>query len=206
VTGVGVEQPRGSCPRAPPGSRASADCIRPRPAGPACDRFGDDPMARSQSDRRRDARSHSTERAAPARRLARDCFATGPVFRGRERCPEAQTRARAYAGSAQRARPAPVVATSRHRVRKCSSNDRVGAVQCGLALRPPPSAEARSCRPGRSAAQGRVSAQPSRSSKHMRQPIDRDHQNVVLDALDAPHTDEAHHADGAVTGLSSPPT
>ena len=65
-------------------------------------RFGDDPIARSHPDRRRDARSHSTERVASARRLVRDCSATDPVFRGRHRCPEAHTRARANAGSAQR--------------------------------------------------------------------------------------------------------
>jgi hypothetical protein len=38
----------------------------------------------------------------------------------------------------------------------------------------------------------------------MRQAVDRDHQNVVLDALDAPRADEAHDAKGAVACPSSP--
>jgi hypothetical protein len=32
----------------------------------------------------------------------------------------------------------------------------------------------------------------------MRQAVDRDHQNVVLDAVDAPRTDETHDTEGAV--------
>ena len=38
----------------------------------------------------------------------------------------------------------------------------------------------------------------------MRQAVDRDHQNVVLDALDAPRTDKAHDGECAVAGPSSP--
>ena len=38
----------------------------------------------------------------------------------------------------------------------------------------------------------------------MRQAIDRDNQNVMLDALDAPLTNEAHDAKGAVACPSSP--
>ena len=48
-------------------------------------------MARSQPDHRRDARSHSTERVASARRLVRDCVATAPALPGRQRCPDANT-------------------------------------------------------------------------------------------------------------------
>ena len=44
-----------------------------------------------------------------------------------------------------------------------------------------------------------------RDSKDVRQAVDRDHErNVVLDALDAPRTDEARDAKGAVAGPSSP--
>ena len=127
--------------------------------------------------------SHSTERVASARRLVRDCFATDPVFRGRERSPgrayPCQSKCRIGAAK----RPAPLVAASRHRVRRFSPNDCVGAVPCGLTLWPPPSAERGRLRPiSRSR---RVWAQPRRSAKHMRQAVDRDHQNVVLEALDA---------------------
>ena len=64
--------------------------------------------------------------------------------------------------------------------------------------------EPQSPRTGRSAARGRVWSNPRRSAKHMRQAVDRDHQNVVLDALDAPRTDEAHDAKGTVACPSSP--
>jgi hypothetical protein len=38
----------------------------------------------------------------------------------------------------------------------------------------------------------------------MYQPIDRDHEHIMLDALDAPCTDEAHDAKRAVARPSSP--
>jgi hypothetical protein len=38
----------------------------------------------------------------------------------------------------------------------------------------------------------------------MRQAVDRDHQSVVLDTLDAPRTDEARDAKDAVSCPSSP--
>jgi hypothetical protein len=45
---------------------------------------------------------------------------------------------------------------------------------------------------------------PRRDKKDMRQAVNRDHHNVVLNALDAPHTDEAHDTKSAVARPSSP--
>ena len=56
----------------------------------------------------------------------------------------------------------------------------------------------------RSVARWRSGAHPRRDAKDMGQAVDRDHQNVVLDALDAPRTDEAHDAKGAVACPPSP--
>jgi hypothetical protein len=38
----------------------------------------------------------------------------------------------------------------------------------------------------------------------MRQPVDRDHKNVVLDPLDPLHANNAHDTQRAVAGLPSP--
>jgi hypothetical protein len=49
-----------------------------------------------------------------------------------------------------------------------------------------------------------VGPPPGRSAEEMGQPVDRDHQYVVLDALHATHPDEAQHGDRAVARPSSP--
>ena len=55
-----------------------------------------------------------------------------------------------------------------------------------------------------SAARWRSRAHPRRDAKDMDQAVDRHHQNVVLDPLDAPRTDEAHDAQSAIACPSSP--
>jgi len=120
----------------------------------AHERNGDDPMARSQPDRRRDtgiAFDRALGVCLPARaRLLRhgSGLPRAPsVPRSANPC---QSECRIGAAN----RSDSLVATSRHRARKFSANDCVGAARRGLALRPPPSAEARSPRTRRSAAGG----------------------------------------------------
>lgn len=46
--------------------------------------------------------------------------------------------------------------------------------------------------------------QPRRSAQDMRQPVDRDHEDIILDSLDAPGTDDAHGAERPAAYPSSP--
>ena len=150
-----------------------------------------------------DARSHSTVRMASARRPARGCFATDPVFRGasgaqtRISVPgRIQDRCSEQVGSAPR--------TSRHRVRGSQLTIAPGAARRGLPLRPPSSEEARPRRSPGPGTRRNVWSNPRRSAQYMRQAIDRNHQNAMLDALDAQRTDEADDAEGAAACPSSP--
>jgi hypothetical protein len=45
---------------------------------------------------------------------------------------------------------------------------------------------------------------PGSDAEDMRQPVDGDHQNVMLNALDAPRANETHDAKGAIACPSSP--
>lgn len=121
----------------------------------------------------------------------------------RERCPDAHIRARANTGSVQRTGR---IRSSHFQTSgpRFSANYCPGAARRGLPLRPPSSEEARPRRSPGPGTRRNVWSNPRRSAQYMRQAIDRNHQNVMLDELDAPRTDEADDAEGAAACPSSP--